>query len=30
MYAYDGHLVNGKRITGSPDFSTGDSFPKCW
>ena len=29
-FSYDGSIVNGKKITGSPDFSTGGSFPKCW
>lgn len=23
-------VVNGKNITGSPDFSTDGNFPKCW
>ena len=29
-FSYDGSIVNGKKVTASPDFSTGGSFPKCW
>ena len=29
-FSFTGSKVNGKYITGSPDFSTGGNFPKCW
>lgn len=29
-FSFTGGKVNGKYITGSPDFSTGGNFPKCW
>ncbi len=28
-YSFD-RKINGKNITGSPDFSTDGNFPKCW
>ncbi len=29
-FSFTGSRVNGKRITHSPDLSTGGNFPKCW